>query len=205
MRRVDILGTLPLLALVFGCGDSTGSSGTSTDFDIGGDWYWEEAVADTSLGVTCADTGSITVTQNGVTFTATGHITGACIGPGGTAPIDGAIQVTSGKISGSSVTFSADGCPYRGTAFGAAPDSAHGTISCTASSGGVTIHLKGTWRILRAPPDVQPAVAGDIFSRAAAAGVGNGGTEPRLLSLRGHRVAEAISIAASAPDGAASQ
>jgi hypothetical protein len=195
MRRVDIFGTLPLLALVFGCSDSTGSSGSSTDFDIGGDWYWEEAVADTSLGVTCADTGSITVTQNGVTFTATGHITGACIGPGGTAPIDGAIQVTSGKIAGSSVTFSADGCPYRGTAFGAAPDSAHGTISCTASSGGVTIHLKGTWRILRAPPDVQPTVAGDILSRAAAAGVGNGGTEPRLLSLRGHRVAEAISPA----------
>lgn len=159
MRHITTLGTLPLLALAFGCSDSTGSGGSSTDFDIDGDWYWEEAVADTSLSVTCADTGSITVNQTGVTFTATGHIIGSCVGPGGTAPIDGAINVTSGKISGSTVTFNADGCPYRGTAYGAAPDSASGTITCTASSGGVTIHLKGTWRILRAPPDVQPVPA----------------------------------------------
>jgi len=172
MRHITTLGTLPLLALAFGCGDSTGSGGSSTDFDIDGDWYWEEAVGDTALSVTCADTGTITVNQSGVTFTATGHITGSCVGPGGTAPIDGAINVTSGKISGSTVTFNADGCPYRGTAFGAAPDSAHGTITCTASSGGVTIHLKGTWRILRAPPDVQPTTAGEANTRAAAAKAG---------------------------------
>jgi len=152
MRRVTALGTLPLLALIAACSDSTGSSGRSTDFDLNGSWYWQEEVGDTSLSVTCADTGTITVTQNGVNFSATGHIVGGCSGPGGVAPIDGAIQVTSGTISGSSVKFSADGCPYVGTAFGAAPDSAHGTISCTASSGGVTVHLKGTWRILRTPP-----------------------------------------------------
>jgi len=174
MRHVTALGSLPLLALAFGCSDSTGSGGSSTDFDIGGDWNWEEAVADSSLNVTCADSGVITVTQNGVTFTATGHITGSCVGPGGTAPIDGAIQVTHGNISGSTVTFNADGCPYRGTAFGAAPDSASGTITCTASSGGVTIHLKGTWRIRRAPPFVQPAPAPGASVGAAAAKAGRG-------------------------------
>jgi hypothetical protein len=156
MRRVTALGTLSLLALIAGCSDSTGSSGSSTDFDLNGDWYWQEDVGDTSLSVACADTGTITVTQAGVHFSATGHIAGGCTGPGGFAPIDGAIQVTSGTISGSSVKFSADGCPYVGTTFGAGPDSAHGTISCTASSGGVTVHLKGTWRLLQTPPDSNP-------------------------------------------------
>jgi hypothetical protein len=190
MPRLIPLAAFSLFVLMAGCSDSTDSGGT-TDLDVSGDWDWDEAVGDLSVGVTCADSGQITVSQNETHFTAKGTIAGSCTGPAATVPFADSIKVTSGTISGTSVKFNADGCPYRGTAYGAAPDSASGTITCTASSGGVTVHLTGTWIIRRPPADVQPG--------------GNRASVPFVMARPHSGRSNLAGIAASAAGGASSR
>jgi hypothetical protein len=153
MRRLTAtLAFLPFLALLASCSDSTAPGGT-TDLDVSGDWFWTEQLGDVALGVQCADTGTANVSQDGTHFTAKGHVRGSCAGPGGVAPIDDSIHVTSGVLSGTDIRFSVDGCPYHGTSHGAAPDSADGTMQCTVVQGSVTAHLSGTWHLRRTQPD----------------------------------------------------
>jgi hypothetical protein len=172
MRRFSMLGAGSCWAVLAACGD-TSSPEPTTDLVIDGDWYWEESVEDPKLGIQCFDSGILTVSQNGARFQATGHITGACSGPGGTVGIDDPIQVVSGVLSGSTISFSVDGCPYRGVAHGTAPapDSATGTVTCTVTQSGVTAHLAGTWRLLQSPPDnQQPTVSGLVSGSSAPTG-----------------------------------
>ena len=166
------VGSAPILsfaaiAAIAACGGDGGSLGP-TSYDFAGDRYWEESLEDPQLSVQCFDAGMVTVTQNGSRFQASGHITGACTGPGGQLDIDGQTQVTGGVFDGDAVRFTVDGCPYHGIAHGEAPDSITGQVSCTSTQDGVTVHLTGTWRLLRAPPDLYPPGVFGSFTGSSA-------------------------------------
>ena len=145
------------------CGSDGGTTLGPTNFDVSGDWYWEESPGDSTIGVYCADSGGVTVAQNGPRFTAAGLQAGYCSGPGGFQTFVDSFHVTSGTIDGTTVRFRVDPCPYSGTLYGSAPDSVAGTINCTAKEQGVTVHLTGTWRLLRDRPDRSPpTVTGSV-------------------------------------------
>jgi hypothetical protein len=144
-----VLATASLIVLLARCGGDSGDSLGPTSYDVTGDWLYTESVGDAAFGLFCADSGGIQITQNGPRFTAVGLQEGQCSGPGGTVPFADSFAITQGTLSGSRISFSIDPCPYTGTVYGAAPDSAAGTVTCTLSSQGTTLHLTGTWRVRR--------------------------------------------------------
>jgi len=144
-----VLGTACLIMLLARCGGDSGNPLEPTTYDLAGPWSYAEIIGDAALGVSCADAGEILVTQNGPRFTARGWQDGQCSGPGGIVPFADSFVITQGTVSGSKISFRIDPCPYTGTAYGAAPDSATGTITCTVSSQGTTLHLTGTWQVRR--------------------------------------------------------
>jgi hypothetical protein len=144
-----VLGTVGLIVLLTRCGGDSGNPLEPTTYDLAGVWSYAEILGDAALGVSCADAGEILVTQNGPRFTAVGWQEGQCSGPGGIAPFADSFAITQGTVSGSKISFRIDPCPYTGAVYGAAPDSAVGTITCNVSSQGTTLHLTGTWQVRR--------------------------------------------------------
>jgi hypothetical protein len=145
-RLIAATGLILLLARCGGSGD--GHLGP-TEYDVSGSWFYSEALSDPTVGITCVDSGAVEITQDGPRFSAVGLQTGECSGPGGTAPFSDSFTMTSGTLSGTTIKFKIEPCPYTGVVFGTAPDSAAGTVTCTLAVQGGTLHLTGTWRVRR--------------------------------------------------------
>ena len=151
------------LALLYACGSDSGTTLGPTTFNVSGDWYWEELPADSNAGVFCFDSGGVRIAQNGPRFSAAGLQTGSCAGPAGTQVFSDSFQVSAGTIEGTTAHFRIEPCPYSGTLYGSAPDSVEGTVVCTLTQQGVTVNLRGTWRLLRDRPDLfPPVVSGSV-------------------------------------------
>src|SRR5512141_3498534 len=91
--------------------DSTGP-GTS---GVNGIWKFQELLSAPSFGLTCADSATINLTQNGQAFSGTYSQTGICSANGQTAPNDGTGAISNGRVSGDSVCFNEESCSYSGT------------------------------------------------------------------------------------------
>jgi len=187
---------IPTVAgLVVACGDGGGDGGTGPGpVDIAGVWTWQESV--NGQGVVCSDTGTVTLHQTGSTFTGTGRQAGSCSlagGPPQTFAFD--FSVAGGTVSGGTVSFTVDDCPYRGDARG---DSLTGTVSCTMEIGDGDLHVSGAWRLVYPPPAVSGtitfpaadtlAVSGDSLSIEVAA------ESRRTLAWVGYEVEAPISL-----------
>jgi hypothetical protein len=167
MRRLrGVVGVL-LLGMAGACGGGDGAL-EPTDFAIQGTWYWEESLADQRIPMTCFDSGTVNVTQDGPRFQASGYFAGSCSGPGGVAPFEAPAALTDGVLYGDSIRFTSDRCPYRGRAYGAAPDSLVGTVTCSVVLGGVTAELSGPWRLLRSAPDREAPLVTATLSGSTA-------------------------------------
>lgn len=159
------LSVLGLIAGLTRCGGDSGDSLGPTSYDLNGAWSYTEQLADAVAGVSCADSGVIEITQSGARFSAVGRQEGQCSGPGGIAPFADSFAIAQGTLSGDRISFRIDPCPYTGHVYGAAPDSASGTITCTIVAQGVTLHLAGTWQVRRGGGgggggDTPPTVSG---------------------------------------------
>ncbi len=121
--------------------DSTGPSSTG----VSGNWKFQELLSASGIGLTCADSAAITLTQTGQTFTGTYNQTGVCSANGQSGPNDGTGNITNGRVSGDSVVFNEDNCAYTGTFKGSPATSMTGTVSCPDSSTGTLLNIGGTW------------------------------------------------------------
>jgi len=135
------------VALVACSGSDTTAPGSSTG--VNGTWQFQELLSNASLGLTCADSASIVLTQGGQAFTGTYAQTGVCSQGGQTGPNDGNGSVTNGVISGDSVAFNEDICLYTGTTTGSPPTHMTGTVDCPDTSTGQLIDITGTWIMTR--------------------------------------------------------
>jgi alpha-tubulin suppressor-like RCC1 family protein len=139
MRRVLV----PLLAVVLNCTDNNGPGGPPAD--LAGAWAFAQRL--TGGGSTCKNNGSVTITQDGSSFTANYAQTGFCTGPTGSIDNSGSGQITNGRINGTHLQFGIPGCTYRGDAVGTPPDGATGSVTCQISVSGQPVNFTGTWRV----------------------------------------------------------
>jgi len=148
-RRVFIT----LLVIVLSCKESNAPSGPPPD--VSGAWAFGQRL--TGGGSTCANHGTVTITQNGSSFAATYSQTGFCSGPGGTVDNSGSGDITNGRLSGAAMQFSITGCSYRGDVVGDPPAGATGTVTCAIQS----VNFSGTWHVSHgvASVTVSPSAA----------------------------------------------
>jgi len=156
--------SLLLLALggSFACGGENPAAPAGPPASIDGDWYYGETFRDAAQQISCSDTGVISVAQVGDGFGAFVVVNGNCITPAGSFPFSDSGAVTGGHVSGNTVTFTAPGCSYSGTAQGTPPATVSGTLRCTQTDQGVTITLTGTWRATYAGDLFPPTASGTV-------------------------------------------
>lgn len=129
------------------CGSDT--TGPTTQ-DITGTWLVTATLNNSTLGLTCNEQGTATLTQSG------GNVAGSltnsvatCTGPGGSgsASLDG--PIAGGQVSGSTATFANGECTYTGTISGTPPNKIQGNATCQVSLQGQVVPLTGTWLAVR--------------------------------------------------------
>lgn len=142
-RLAVLVGVLWLI----GCGGDSTGPGT---VDITGTWLVTATLNNSSLGITCNEQGTATVTQSGTNVS--GQFTNSlatCSTPSGTASesLDG--PLTGGQVLGTTATFVNSECTYTGTISGSPPNRIQGAATCQVSVQGQVIPLTGTWLATR--------------------------------------------------------
>ena len=135
--------SITLLAVLLSCKETSGPGGPPPA--IAGAWAFGQRL--TGGGSSCANHGTVTISQNGSSFTATYSQTGFCSGPGGTVDNSGFGDITNGRLNGAAVQFSLPGCSYRGNVVGDPPDGATGTVTCAIAVNGQSVDFTGTWHV----------------------------------------------------------
>lgn len=150
------IGVAAVSIASFACG-SDATSGPPAD--VGGAWRLSEVLASQPPGVTCADGGILILTQSSGGTTAVLNQAGTCVqGAGGPTDNSGSAYGTA-QIGATTIDFRVAQCHYRGTLSGSAsapPDTANGTVSCSAGAG---VTLAGTWHAGRGGDVTAPNVA----------------------------------------------
>jgi len=201
--------SLLLLALgaALACGGENPAAPAGPPARIDGDWYYGEHFSDQANQITCRDSGVISVAQAGDGFGALVVVNGTCVGPGGSFPFSDSGAVTGGHVSGNTVTFTAPGCSYSGTAHGTPPSSVSGSLSCTQTDQGVTLTLTGTWQATYAgdlfPPTASGTVQGQDGDSLAVPGdtvhFAVSGADARRVAWVGYRLGPPASVEDSIP------
>ncbi len=141
------------LALFLGTLAACGSSDTTAPINntsrVNGNWKFQELLNGATIGLTCADSAAISLTQSGQTFTGTYAQTGVCSQGGQTGANNGNGPITNGTVKGDSVAFNEDTCLYTGTMTGNPASRMSGTVDCPDNSTGTLIDINGTWVMTR--------------------------------------------------------
>src|SRR4029077_8359160 len=102
-----------------------------TPANIGGTWSYTEALTESVFGISCADTGTYSFTQDGAKFGGNYVQTGKCRSGGSVAFNTGHGPVTNGSVTTIRVQFTADSlCSYTGLLSNARDAVAQGTGLC---------------------------------------------------------------------------
>ena len=190
VSRVLLLGALGACS-----GDSPVDPGPQDD--ISGAWAWSESVADATSSIACADTGEMVIAQTGASFTARGIQYGSCRVAGVEQFFTDSFQVTGGTISGTTLTFKVDPCPYNGSS-NTASDGYAGSVTCQIPVENQSVNVAGAWSMRRGPPEVAGTVtlpAGDtLIVTGEAAGVTVDATGRRALKWLGYETSSPIAV-----------
>jgi len=130
------VGGTVIYATVENISGSTTLTVTGTPVNISGEWSFTEEFDSTdvngNLVLVCADSGSLVVSQNGLSFTGTSTQVGSCAA-------ETPRQVTAGVLSGRVLSYSAGGCSYIATVGTTQPTPLSGSGSCPS---GQTVTLQ---------------------------------------------------------------
>ena len=154
-RRTTFL--IGLLVVACGGGDDGGPNPTPGP-DVSGQWTIVEAFANLAQGISCSAIGVLDLASTEQGFNGTVTQTGFCDTPSGQVDNSGTGPVNNGRTTDTTITFRQPGCRYQGRLYHSPPDSADGTVSCTASLPGGDITLAGAWYIVRGADQVPPTV-----------------------------------------------
>ena len=131
-----------LLLLASACG----SSGPSAPLDIAGTWTFGSSATNATLQVSCNQTGTVTITQNGSQFSGSYASTLTCTGPGVNTTTTPSGAISSGTVSGRHVAFNDDaGCQYAGAVAGLPTNVMSGSVDCNIALLGTSYPFSGTW------------------------------------------------------------
>ncbi len=125
-----------------GSSDSTTPKGTA---GVSGNWTFQELLSNAQIGVTCADSATIALTQSGQTVSGTYKQTGVCSQGGQTFLNDTTGSITNGVVKGDSISFNEDTCLYTGLITGNPATKMSGNVDCPDTSTGTLIDIGGTW------------------------------------------------------------
>src|SRR6266852_3412147 len=107
---------LPLIAAGTALAACFGNGGVQPNTaDISGAWQYTEAFTDLTDGISCADTGTYQMVQNGTTFTGTYAQRGICQTPQGRVSNADNGPVSQGQLTGRTLKFVAPNCAYDGS------------------------------------------------------------------------------------------
>jgi hypothetical protein len=116
---------------------------------VDGKWLFREILSDVTNGVTCDNSGVLTLTQAAKAFTGVLVQTQTCALPTGVTVVSGTFAITDGSVAGAAIAFTQPGdipCTYQGSMVGDPPSSQTGTLTCDGSVLGTTYHFTGTWQ-----------------------------------------------------------
>lgn len=141
------IGAMVLLAAA-GLAACSGTDSTSPgNTGLGGNWRFQELLANATVGVSCTDSAQVAVTQTGPSFTANYVQTGTCSSNGQLFDNSGTGTIADGRVAGDSVSFSEDTCGYRGVLSGNPANAMAGAVVCTDSTGQALV--SGNWTMNR--------------------------------------------------------
>ncbi|HJR16399.1 MAG TPA: Ig-like domain-containing protein [Gemmatimonadales bacterium] len=138
-------GTATISATVEGQSGTALITVVGATADVAGLWSLHETLSDDNLGYACENFQTVTLVQNGTTFTGTNEQVGSCTIGGETFDNSGTFEITDGQITGSAISFTQPGAPpcvYDGTVSDPLMD---GTVSCVGSVEGTQVNARGTW------------------------------------------------------------
>ncbi len=140
---------LVVAAALAACGSSDTTAPKTTG--VSGNWTFQELLANAGIGLSCADSATITLTQTGQTVAGTYTQTGVCSQGSQTIPNNGNGSIVSGVVTGDSISFSEDGsCLYTGTITGSPAARMAGKVDCPPNlAAGDSIDITGTWVMAR--------------------------------------------------------
>lgn len=108
-------------------------------------WSYTKSIENVAEQITCYNTGTVVITQDGADLSGTVTQVGGCTVDGDFADNSGSASF-SGNVGAATVRFAFAGCNYRGDLFNTPRDSAGGEVDCVVTiplHGRVT--LSGTW------------------------------------------------------------
>ena len=132
-------------------GDRSTTTTVTVVLNISGRWTLTTLTSDSARGLSCRTTGTLTITQTGVTFGGTLEQTGRCSSASDPVDLSGSSTLAEGALSPRQLDFLLDGqprCVHVGALSGA-PAQAAGDVSCEGDLGGDPVSLRGTWEMHR--------------------------------------------------------
>src|SRR5207247_3377944 len=110
-RPLPLLGATTLAAVVL-CGCRAGTEPNLAD--IGGSWQYTETFTDVSHAITCADSGTYSLSQAGASFVRLYFQRGLCRTPTGLTDNTESGTVSEGRVVGRPLRFRAEFCTDDG-------------------------------------------------------------------------------------------
>ncbi|HEX9279793.1 MAG TPA: hypothetical protein VF890_04060 [Gemmatimonadales bacterium] len=145
-RPLLLLGATTLAAVVlFGC-----RAGTEPNLaDIGGTWQYTETFSDVSHAITCADSGTYSLSQAGASFVGLYFQRGMCHTPTGLTDNTDSGTVSEGRVVGRTLRFRAPFCEYDGAVDAESGASITGHVVCVITDPTKQLNFSGTWQAIR--------------------------------------------------------
>ncbi len=142
-------GLAVVLGALAACGSSDSTAPKTTTAGVDGNWTFQELLSNAQIGVTCADSATVTLAQSGQTVTGTYAQTGVCSQGGQTGANNGNGSISNGVVKGDSISFNEDTCLYTGLITGSPAAKMSGNVDCPDTSTGTLIDITGTWVMSR--------------------------------------------------------
>jgi len=145
--RVSAAAALAACATLAAC---FGRGGTHPNTaDISGAWQYTEAFTDLAHSISCADTGTYQMVQNGTTFTGTYVQRGICQTPQGKVSNADEGPVSQGQLAGHTLKFVAPNCAYDGSVNADTYDRIDGHVVCELRDSTHLLSFSGSWKAIR--------------------------------------------------------
>jgi hypothetical protein len=141
MRRA-----VPLLIALAACSSAGTAPHTA---DVSGLWRFTESFSDVTDGISCADTGTYFLVQQGAMFSGVYSQHGRCVTPQGAVSNADSGSVSAGQMTGHTLRFAAPNCAYDGSLDPDTQQRIDGHVACQLSDATRTLKFTGFWKASR--------------------------------------------------------
>jgi len=137
---------LAVLLLLTACSSAGTAPNTA---DVSGLWRFTESFSDVTDGISCADTGTYFLEQQGAMFSGVYSQRGVCVTPQGAVSNADSGSVSAGQMTGHTLKFVAPNCAYDGSLDPDTHQRIDGHVACQLSDSTRTLKFTGFWKASR--------------------------------------------------------